>query len=227
MDLPLEERPRERLVLQGPQAVSSQELLAVLLGRGTAGLSVLDIAQALLARFGSLSGVVNASLEELQEIDGLGPAKAVQLKACLEIAHRVMQEDLKGEDERNESKAVASPDDIFKLIRPKVRNLQKEHFYVISFDNRNRVLGVDEVAVGTINSSIVHPRETFDVAIKRKATHIAVSHNHPSGDPQPSEADLLVTKRLAEAGKLMGIQLLDHVIISRSGVYSFKENGLI
>jgi len=204
LDLPLEERPRERLVLQGPAAVSSQELLAVLLGRGMAGRSVLDIAQALLARFGSLSGVVNASVEELQEIDGLGPAKAGQLKACLEIAHRVMREDLRSEDERNGSKAVASPDDIFQLIRPKVRNLAKEHFFVISFDNRNRVLGVDEVAVGTINSNIVHPRETFDAAIKRKATHIAVAHNHPSGDPQPSEADMAVRGGKADGDFIAG-----------------------
>jgi DNA repair protein RadC len=226
-DMPIEERPRERLQRLGPDAVSAQELLAVVLGRGVAGQSVMLIAQELLTRFKSLRGVVDASLEQLQEITGLGPAKALQLKACLEISKRVIKEDVSKEDQRNKSKPIASAQDIFQVLTPLISNYNKENFFVVSFDNRNRVLGVDKVAVGTVNANLVHPRETFDVAIRRNATHIAVAHNHPSGDPQPSEADILVTKRLSEAGKLMGIQLLDHVIFSKTQVYSFKENGFM
>ncbi|MFH1353923.1 MAG: DNA repair protein RadC [bacterium] len=226
-DMPAEERPRERLKRLGPDAVSAQELLAVVLGRGVAGQSVIHLAQELLSRFGSLRGVVDASLEQLQEVTGLGPAKALQLKACLEIARRVVKEDVSGKENRNKSKAVTSAQDVFAVVSPLVGNYKKENFFVVSFDNRNRVLGVDRIAVGTVNANLVHPRETFDAAIRRNATHIAVAHNHPSGDPCPSEADIVVTKRLVEAGKLMGIQLLDHVIFSKTRVYSFKENGLL
>lgn len=226
-DLPVDERPRERLMKYGAESVSAQELIAILLGRGTVGRSVMVIAQDLLAKFGSLEGVVSASLEELQTIDGLGPAKALQLQACLEIARRVIADEALSETERNGASAVAAPEDIARLVKPLVRNWEKEHFFVVSFDNRNRVLGVDLVGVGTLNSSLVHPRETFSVAINRHAACIAVSHNHPSGDPNPSEADQVVTKRLKEAGELMGIALLDHVIISKTYLYSFKENGLV
>ena len=226
-DLPVHERPRERLIAHGAESLSSQELIAVVLGRGVAGRSVTAIAQELLADFGSLEGVVSAPLEKLQALSGLGPAKALQLKACLEIARRVIAEEALVEKDRNSSAAVASPEDIARLVRPLIRNWQKEHFIVISFDNRNRVLGVDLVGIGTLNTNLVHPRETFDVAISRHAACIAVSHNHPSGDPQPSEADVVVTKRLNEAGSIMGIELLDHVVISKTHAYSFRENGML
>lgn len=224
-DLPIEERPRERFA-RG-ESVSAQELIAILIGRGIAGLSVMTLAQELLKTFGSLEGVVNAPLERLQEIRGLGPAKALQLKACLEIARKVIHDEAIVEEKRNNTKAIAQPEDIARLVKPLITKWQKEHFFVISFDNRNRPLGVDLVGVGTLNANLVHPRETFEVAISRHAAHIAVSHNHPSGDPQPSEADLVVTKRLKEASSIMGIELLDHVIISKTTLYSFRENNLL
>lgn len=226
-DLPAEERPRERLAAYGADTVSAQELIAIVLGRGVSGQSVMSIAQDLLARFGSLEGIVQASLEQLQEVRGLGLAKATQLKACLEIARRVIREEAIVEEERNKTKSVASPEDIARLVKPMIRDWQKEHFYVVSFDNRNRVLGVDLVGVGTLNTNLVHPRETFEAAISRHAAHIAISHNHPSGDPQPSEADITVTGRLREAGQLMGIVLLDHVIVSKTHCYSFRDSGLM
>lgn len=227
MDLPLEERPRERLVKYGAENISSQELIAVLLGRGVSGRSVMTIAQDLLSKFGSLEGIVSASLENLQQIEGLGPAKALQLKACLEIARRITRDEVAQEDKKKKSKAVASPGDIAKLVRPLIRNWQKEHFFVVSFDNRNRVLGIDLIGIGTLNANLVHPREIFDMAIQRHAACIAVSHNHPSGDPQPSESDILITKRLQTAGQIMGIQLLDHVIISKTTLFSCQENKLL
>lgn len=227
MDLPLEERPRERLLQIGADGLSAQELIAVVLGRGISGRSVLTIAQDLIKQFQSLEGVVNASLEDLQRIAGLGPAKALQLKACLEIARRVINEETSSVKKRNDSKAILEPEDIARVIKPFIRDWQKEHFYVVSFDNRNRVLGVDLIGVGTLSANLVHPREVFKTAISRHAASIAVSHNHPSGDPEPSEADLVVTKRLNQAGEIMGITLLDHIIISKTHLYSFSENDLL
>ena len=225
-DLPVEERPRERLVKYGAENVSVQELIAVLLGRGTAGRPVMVIAQDLLGRFGSLGAIVSASIEDLQRVEGLGLAKSLQLKACLEIARRVVREEDSREKMKKKTKAASSPEDIARVVRPLIRNWQKENYFVVSLDNRNRVLGIDLVGVGTLNTSLVHPRETFQVAISRHAACMVVCHNHPSGDPKPSEADIVVTKRLKEAGQLMGIQLLDHVIICQTILYSFRENGL-
>ena len=224
-DLPVEERPRERLA-QGKE-VSAEELIAVLLGRGVVGMSVMDLAKHLLKQFGSLEGVVNASLADLQLVRGLGPAKALQLKACLEIARRVIADEALIEKKRNSSKAIAEPQEIARLVKPLIKDWQKEHFFVVSFDVRNRVIGVDLIGIGTLSANLVHPREVFGSAIARHAASIAVSHNHPSGDPQPSEADMVVTKTLTEAGKIMAIALLDHIVISKSHLYSFRENGVL
>ena len=226
-DLPLEERPRERMLTKGAENILDQELIAVVLGRGTHGQSVLDIAKNLLKKFKSLHGILQASLADLQEINGLGPAKSLQLKASLEIARRVVEVELDQEEKKNKKAGVASPEDIARILKPRIRNWQKEHFFVISFDNRNRIVGTDLVAVGTLNTNLVHPRETFEIAIGHHAASIAVSHNHPSGDPHPSEADLAVTKRLAEAGSIMGIGLLDHIIISKTSLFSFRANKLL
>ena len=226
-DLPVEERPRERLVKYGAEHISAQELLAVVLGRGTAGISVMTLSQNLLKEFGSLEAIVSSPLEALQNIKGLGPAKALQLKACLEIARRVIHEETTKEHTRNTSKSIIRHEDIGRAIRPLIRNWQKEHFFVISFDTRNRILATDLIGVGTLNANLVHPREIFEIAIQKHAACIAVSHNHPSGDPTPSETDIAVTNQIKEAGKLMGITLLDHVIISKTHLYSFQENGVL
>ena len=226
-DLPVEERPRERLVKYGAEHISAQELLAVVLGRGTAGISVMTLSQNLLKEFGSLEAIVSSPLEALQNIKGLGPAKALQLKACLEIARRVIHEETTKEHTRNTSKSIIRREDIGRAIRPLIRNWQKEHFFVISFDTRNRILATDLIGVGTLNANLVHPREIFEIAIQKHAACIAVSHNHPSGDPTPSETDIAVTNQIKEAGKLMGITLLDHVIISKTHLYSFQENGVL
>ena len=226
-DLPASDRPRETLRASGPQALSNLELLALIMGRGIKGESVMVTSQKLLSYFGSLKNVLEASLEDLQQIRGLGPAKASQLIACFEIARRIANEDFMAETERLKRETVRSPDDAVKLIRSQITDFNKENFYVLSFDTRNRFIGLDKVSQGTLTASLVHPRETFESAIKKHAAQIMIAHNHPSGGTDPSEEDIKITKRLSEAGKIMGIELLDHIILTKQSFFSFKEEGLI
>ncbi len=221
-DLPQAERPRERMQKFGIEALSAQELLMLLLGRGVRGESIATCAQKLLSQFGSLEGIMQASLEDLQTVKGIGFAKAAQLKACMEIARRKEQA---GESQKGNT--VVSPQAVSRLVQAKISNYAKEHFLVVSFDVRNKVIGIDTVTVGTLNASIVHPRETFDTAIRRHASHIILAHNHPSNDTEPSSQDLAITNRLAQAGKILGIELVDHIIVSQSGFLSFKERQLL
>jgi len=225
-DLPKEERPRERLVKFGEHALSMQELLQLILGRGIAGESVAVTAQKLLTHFGSLQKLAEASLEELLQIKGIGLAKAAQIKACSEIARRLttQTDSLKSKGKR---KVVTTPEEVYKLINSKIKNYAKEHFFVLSFDSRNGFLGCDEISVGSLNANIVHPRETFETAIHHHAAQIVLAHNHPSGDPEPSEDDLEITKRLVEAGKILGIEVFDHIIVVQNGFLSFKEKQLL
>jgi DNA repair protein RadC len=225
-DLPSSERPRERLQKFGPDALSAQELLALILGRGIGGESVMMTAQKLLSHFGSLEAIMDASLEDLQNIRGLGIAKASQIKACFEIARRIYNSDEISES-KNKNKLIISPRDVFKLVKSKILHYAKEHFVVLSFDSRNRFLGMDTISVGTLNANLVHPRETFESAIRRHAAQVVLAHNHPSGELEPSEDDLEITKRLVEAGKILGIELLDHIIITKDGFLSFKDKNLI
>ena len=224
-DLPKSERPRERLKKFGAESLSAQELLALILGRGVKGESVSMIAQKLLSCFGSLEGIMNASLEDLQSVKGLGLAKASQLKACFEIARRLFMKSEPAEETRQ--KEITSAQEVYELIKSKISNYTKEHFVVLSFDIRNKFLGMDTVSVGILNENLMHPRETFDAAIRRHAAHIIISHNHPSDDPEPSEDDLEITKRLVESGKILGIEVIDHIVVTKKGFLSFKDKGLI
>lgn len=224
-DLPKSERPRERLEKLGPESLSAQELLALILGRGVRGESVSMMAQKLLSYFGSLEGIMNASLEDLQSVKGLGLAKASQLKACFEVARRVFT---KSEiSEESKLKEITCAKEVYELVKSKISNYAKEHLIVLSFDSRNKFLGMDTVSVGTLNANLIHPRETFDTAIRHHAEHIVVVHNHPSGDCEPSEDDLEITKRLVESGKILGIEVNDHIIVCKSSYLSFKEKGLL
>lgn len=226
-DLPKSERPRERLKEHGPGSLSEHELLAIILGSGSLGESVVVTSQKLLSCFGSLNKVVEASLEELQKIKGIGPAKATQLLACFEIAKRVNKSILTEEQAGKTLKPITSPEEIIGLIRSKISDFSKEQFLVISLDTRNRPLGIDNVSIGTLTASLVHPRETFECAIRKHAASIIVSHNHPSGDEEPSEEDVKITQRLKEAGKVMGIELLDHIVVTKSSYSSMKEKGMV
>ncbi len=219
-DLPKEERPRERMVSFGEQALSTQELLQVILGRGVAGESVSVTAQKLLSKFGSLQKLSEASIEELSLIKGIGLAKATQIKAVFEIGHR-----LSTQIPSYKSKELTDPKKVYQLIKNKLKDNRKERFYIIVLNSRN--YSVAEISVGTLNASIVHPREVFAEAIKNNAASVIFVHNHPSGDCEPSEYDLTTTKRLLEAGKILGIEVADHVIVAKNNYYSFKDNGLI
>lgn len=219
-DLPKEERPRERLVKFGEQALSAQELLQVILGRGVAGESVAVTAQKLLTQFGSLQKLSEASIEELTSVKGIGPAKATQIKAVFEIGRR-----LSTQTPSYKSKELTDPEKVYRLIKSKLKDYHKEHFYIIALNSRNH--SVAEVSVGSLNASIVHPREVFSEAIKNKAASVIFVHNHPSGDSEPSEDDLIITKRLVETGKILGIEVTDHIIVAGNEFLSFKEKGLI
>jgi DNA repair protein RadC len=163
----------------------------------------------------------------LLRVPGIGPAKASQLLACFEIARRIISEASIDEKQKLNSKPVITPDEIAEQVRAKVADFNKEQFLVVSFDTRQKIIGIDNISTGTVNASLVHPRETFSSAIKRHAASVIAAHNHPSGDVEPSEEDIKITKRLSEAGKIIGIELLDHIIVTRSDYFSFKEKGMI
>jgi len=226
-DFPSEQRPRERLQIHGADKLNDAELLALILGKGVRGENVIVTAQKLISKFGSLNGVLESSFEDLIKIRGLGIAKTSQLIACFEIAKRYKRKDTKKENIKQKEKPVTSPEDAFELIRIKLEDTSIENFFVLSFDVRNKFIGIDRISKGTVSASLVHPRETFKSAIRRHAAQIMIAHNHPSGDIEPSEDDIKITKRISEAGKIMGIELMDHIIVTKNNFYSFKHNGLI
>ncbi len=223
-DLPVDERPRERLVKYGVESLSLQELLSLIFGRGIKGEPVMDLSRKIIGAFKSLDKLSQTSVEELKTFKGLGLAKACQLKACFEIAKRLTNEENLN---INKNVVIRSPKDIFPLLKEKINNFNKEHFMVASLDSRNKIISIDIVSIGTLNSSLIHPRETFEIAIKNHAAGIIICHNHPSGELKPSEDDLIVTNNLIRSGQLLGIEIADHLIISKKNYFSFKEKKII
>lgn len=220
-DLPPEERPRERLQKVGAGNLSDQELLALILGRGTAGESVLETARKLLTGFGTLSNLAAASIEDLSGVKGIGLAKAAQIKAAFELADR-LNEKLK----TGEKVECKNPGDVAGYMSARLRGKKQEHFMTVLLDTRNRLLKTVEISVGSLDTSLAHPREVFKEAISASAASIIIVHNHPSGDCTPSSDDIELTKRLHEAGEIIGINVLDHIIVSDSGYVSLKAKGL-
>ena len=220
-DLPKPERPRERLQKFGPEALSAQELLALVIGRGVPKKSVMSIAQELLAKFGNIKAISQASIEELSEIKGIGLAKAAQIKACFELGRREeLEPELRDFDIKN-------PEAVAKAIRSSIKDKAKEHFKLILLNPRNKIIGISTISIGTLNASLVHPREVFKDAIMHSAASVVLAHNHPSGDPEPSEDDIKITKKLVESGKILGIDVIDHIVVGKNSFLSFKERGLI
>ena len=219
-DLPGSERPRERLLANGPGALSPAELIAIILGTGRRGETVTDLARNLLVEFGGLLGLARASLAELRQRKGLGEAKAAQLKAALELARRLA---LEHPEERAQ---VRSPQDVYNLLQVDMGALEQEQLRVVLLDTKSRVLGIRTVYVGSANAAAIRVGEVFREAIRENATSLIVVHNHPSGDPAPSPEDVKVTEALLEGGRLLDVDVLDHVVIGQQRYVSLRERGL-
>jgi DNA repair protein RadC len=225
--IPLGERPQERLQMKGPGALSDAELLAVVLRSGTRGCDVLSLSHALLAGMGSLRGLLRLNTEDLRSYPGIGGVKALQMQAMIEISRRILST---GEA----APLMDSPERIYNWLRPLVDGEPVEKFWVLSLNRKNRLLRCQAVTSGTATASLVHPREVFREAIRNSASALVCAHNHPSGDPSPSQADIRATRQLREAARVVQLDLLDHVIIGQrehdpkgSGYYSFAESGLL
>lgn len=216
-DLPRVERPREKLIQYGPGRLSNTELLAIILRSGKKGENALEFSGRVIKKFGS-EGLPAVSYQELKNVAGLGPAKACEIVACFELGKRLLKEKPSG--------FYLGPEDVWKELKD-IRDNKKEHFVIFYLDSRNQEIKREVVSVGLLNASLVHPREVFEPAIKHLAAQIILAHNHPSGETEPSEEDLTVNKRLVEAGKILGIEVIDHIIVSRSGYLSFKERNLL
>jgi len=219
-DLPSNERPRERLLRYGAGALSTAELLAIILRTGVRDENVVRVSQRLLATFDNLSGLAQANTTELMAEKGLGPAKASQLKAALELGRRLLVE---APEQRPQ---VRSPADAANLLMSEMSLLEQEHLRTVLLDTKNRVLGTPTVYIGSLNTSLIRIGEMFREAVRTNCAALIVAHNHPSGDPTPSPEDVAVTRQIAEAGKLLDIEVLDHLIIGRQRFVSLKERGL-
>ncbi|HSU79566.1 MAG TPA: DNA repair protein RadC [Candidatus Angelobacter sp.] len=220
-DVPIEERPRERLVKFGAHACSNQELLAILLRTGSREESVIQLAERLLTTMKGITNLREATVEELIKIKGIGPIKAIQLLATIELGKRLLNE------RREEKHAIRSPKDGADYVMEDLRHLSQEHFVALYLNTKNQVIHQQTVFIGSLNASIVHPREVFKEALKRSAASLLCFHNHPSGDPTPSREDIEVTKRLVDCGIMLGIEVLDHIIIGDKKYVSLKEKGLV
>ncbi|GGF06801.1 UPF0758 protein YsxA [Halobacillus andaensis] len=220
-DVPKEDRPRERLVKHGAHHLSNQELLAILLGSGSKKESVTSLAQRILIHFEGIMLLKDATIEELTAIKGIGSAKAVLLLSAIEFGRRLQQM------KPVERYVIRSPEDGADFVMEEMRDLKQEHFVCLFLNTKNQVLHRQTVFIGSLNASIVHPREVFKEAVKRSAASIICAHNHPSGDPSPSQEDIQVTRRLNECGKMIGIELLDHLVIGDRKFISLKEKGYL
>lgn len=221
-ELPPADRPREKMINNGAAVLTDSELLAILIGSGTKEKSALDIARDLTAEGGMLRNLATArEVKELAKMKGLGLAKAATIIAALELGRRVAFAEPQSRD------SITSPEDGVALLMPRLRYETKEHFLVVLLNSKNKVLQIEQISEGSLNSSVVHPREVFMPAVLHHAAAILAAHNHPSGDPTPSKEDKDLTKTLAEAGKYMGIPVLDHIIIGDASYFSFKEHSYL
>lgn len=216
-DFPKIERPREKLEKYGPEKLSNSELLAILLRTGGKGLNVVELSRKILGKFSS-NGLTKANVNDLKDTFGLGSAKACEIVACFELGRRLLQ--------NKKSQIYLTPKDVWQELKD-IRDNKKEHFVIFFLDARNQEIKREIISVGSLNANLVHPREVFEPAVRHTAAQIIVAHNHPSGDEKPSEEDKEITKRLTESGKILGIDIVDHIIVTKNNYFSFKEYKLI
>ncbi len=216
-DLPKVDRPREKLEKYGPEKLSDSELLAILLRTGSKGINVVELARKILGKF-SGNGLAKADFKELKSTFGLGAAKACEIVACFELGRRLLQ--------NKKSQIYLTPKDVWTELKD-IRDNKKEHFVIFFLDARNQEIKREIISVGSLNANLVHPREVFEPAIRHTAAQIIVAHNHPSDDEKPSEEDKKITKRLKESAEILGIDVVDHIIVTKNNYFSFKENNLI
>lgn len=224
-DLPVGERPYEKMVKNGPQALSDAELLATIIRSGTKNETSVGLAQRILKGDGSGSGLTflnDISLEELTKIKGIGRVKAIQIKAVMELAKRISASAV-----YKDKLYIRSPGDVSRIVMEEMRFLKQESFNVIMLDAKNGMIKNQTVFIGSLTTSLIHPREVFSEAVRRRCASVILVHNHPSGDPTPSEEDVKTTRRLVESGNILGINVVDHVIIGDGRFTSLKEQGLM
>jgi len=214
-DLPEQNRPRERFIKHGPEILSDAELFAIILRTGTIQENVIDMSNRLIAEYG-LDKLFECSLKELQKIKGIGPGKAMQILSMAELGKRYNQS-------KNPLKKITCAEDVFNYFHERLKDKKEEHFYVLMLNTQNNIIGRELISKGILDASIIHLREVFKPAIKNSASKIILVHNHPSGDPKPSQEDLEITKKLKKVGEDLGIRVLDSVIIGRGEFWSWKE----
>ncbi len=221
-ELPETERPREKLYSNGPGSLSNEELLAIIIRTGSRTESSVELSKKVLSLDNrGLVYLRDTTLEELMEVKGIGKCKAAQILSAIEIGKRI------NHHTACEKVKITQPATVANLFMDEMRYLQKEHFRIILLDTKNQIIAKEEISIGTLNASIVHPRDVFKIAIKRNANSMILIHNHPSGDPTPSKEDISITNRLMEVGNLVGIKVLDHIIIGDRDYISFKEKNII
>lgn len=220
-ELPSDERPREKLLDHGPMSLSNAELIAILLRTGTHKESAMRLAEQMLVRYGGLAGLGNLSVNEMCQTKGIGSAKGVTIAAAVELGKRMAKL------APRQRLVIRSPQDAAELTMPHLRYESKENFIIMLLSTKNHVLATPVISIGSLDASIVHPREIFREAINHSAASIILLHNHPSGDPSPSREDIAVTRKVIEAGKILDIAVLDHIIIGDGKYVSFKEKGII
>ncbi len=220
---PEDERPRERLLKYGAEGLSDAQLLAILIRNGRGDRSAVDLSIELLEKFGGLDGIAQAGVSEIRGkngVKGIGPAKIAEIKAAIEVGRRHQKPSLAGA-------TFCSSGDVASYYQPRMKDLKKETFRCALLDTKNKIIRDEVVSIGSLTASIVHPRDTYKAAVRESAAAVIFIHNHPSGDIKPSQEDILLTRRLVQAGEVLGIQVLDHIIIGDGSHFSFRDNGLI
>ncbi len=222
IDIPEEERPVEKLLINGPESLSNPELLAVILRTGTRGENIISLSTRIISEFNGLDGLLDAGINEITSIRGVKNIKASQIMAIGELVRRINKLNV-----LRSGKIISSPSDIASHVMKEMVVLKQEVLKLIMLDTKNNIIGIKDLFKGSLNTSIVHPREIFKEAIKKSSSSIIICHNHPSGDPTPSKEDINITIRLKECSKIIGIDLLDHLIIGKDQYVSLKEKGII